>query len=75
MRTIPYTTYGDGTQRANDDTSNNIADKNIPTDTENNQLLWDGNYTNKILGLLNETNKHCVRKGLLQPFIKHDITP
>ena len=41
-----------------------------PTDLEGNPLSWDGNYA-KILGLIHEVGKYLVRKGLLQPFIKH----
>jgi len=54
------------------DNSSTVADIYIPTTTEGTQLLWDGNYA-RILGLLNETNKHCVRKAILQPFIKHGV--
>ena len=41
-----------------------------PTDLEGNPLSWDGNYA-KILGLIHEVGKYLVRKGLLQPYIKH----
>ena len=44
--------------------STTVDDIYVPTDTEVNPLLWDGNYA-KIPGLMNETNKHCVRKGIL----------
>ena len=52
--------------------SSTVDDIYVPSDTEGIALNWDGNYA-KIVGLMNETNKHCVRKGILQPFIKHGV--
>ena len=54
------------------ETSSTVDDILIPTDTKGNALSWDGNYA-KVPGLMNEINKHCVRKGLLQPFLKHGV--
>ena len=57
---------------SDDRDSSTVDDILIPSDTEGTPLIWDGNYA-KIPGLMNETNKHCVRKGILQPFIKHGV--
>ena len=54
------------------ESSSNLSDKYIPTDTDNITLDWDGNYA-KIPGLLYEIDKHCIRKGILQPFLKHGV--
>ena len=55
------------------ESSSTLDDKYIPTDTDGIAMDWDGNYA-KIPGLLYEINKHCIRKGILQPFLKHGVS-
>ena len=51
-----------------DDDSTHPVDILVPTDSEGNLLSWDGNNA-KVLGLLDETNKHYVRNGLFSELI------
>ena len=58
-----------------DDNSNTTVDILVPTDIDGIPLTWkDGNYAT-IPGLLDEINKYVIRKALLQPFLKHGVSP